>query len=282
VSPQTLAERCTEDLFRVYEFAFCFRTNHSNARHCLAGLYRQFRGSGATEPAVAALLEGNQADGFHWMLAEKAGTASELSGALWGLEASLCEAIIRSQQRLIAVHAATVLSGASAALIAGQSGAGKSTLSVSLVRRGLAVASDDVTLVDPDTLNVRPIPRCFHLDDRSVALLKADGLQFPAAAADTSFLVPSDFGVTSMPPCRARVLVLISGPREERPQLTPVSQAEMAARLLQETGQGPLSNGETVGVLSRLAAGASCYKLVPGPLAPTADALAELIQRLIG
>jgi hypothetical protein len=72
------------------------------------------------------------------------------------------------------------------------------------------------------------------------------------------------------------VLVFVVGPREEHPQLTPISQAEMAARLLQETGQGPLSNSETVGVLSRLAAGASCYKLIPGPLGPMADALAEL------
>lgn len=281
MSPQSSAERCTEDLFRVYEFSFRFRTNHPDARHCLAGLYRQFLDRGPTEPSVAAVLERNHADGFRWMLADRAGTTSELFGALWNLEASLCEAIIRSQQRSIAVHAATLFSGTSAALIVGRSGAGKSTLSMALARRGFAVASDDVTLVEPDTLNVLPIPRCFHLDEQSVALLKADGLQFPPAPTGSSFLAPSDFGVTAIPPCRARVLVFVSGPREKRPQLTPISQAEMAARLLQETGQGPLGDRETVGVLSRLAAGASCYQLIPGPLAPTADALAELIQNRI-
>jgi len=278
VSPHPCAERCTEDLFRVYDFAFRFRTNDPDARHCLVGLYGQFPDSDPTEPAVAAVLEGDHAGGFHWMLAEKAGTASELSGALLSLEASLCEAIIRAQQRSISVHAATLRSGASAVLIAGRSGAGKSTLSMAMARRGFAVASDDVTLVQPDTVNVLPIPRCFHLDDRSVALLKADGLQFPPARAGSSFLAPSDFGATATQPCRAGVLVFLSGPREERPRLTPLPQAEMAARLLQETGMGPLSNRETVGVLSRLAAGASCYKLIPGPLASTADALAELIR----
>jgi hypothetical protein len=245
----------------------------------MAALYRQFLGSSATEPAVAALLEGDQVGGFRWMLAEKAGMASELSGALRSLETSVCEAIISSQQRFITVHGATVFSDLTAALIVGRSGAGKSTLSMALARRGFAVASDDVTLVDPDTLTVLPIPRCFHLDDQSMALLIADGLQFPTVATGSSFLVPSDFGVTAIPPCCARVLVFLSGPREGRPQLTAVPQAEMAARLLQETGQGPLGNRETVGVLSRLAAGASCYQLIPGPLAPTADALAALIQR---
>jgi hypothetical protein len=278
VSPQSSAECSPEDLFRVYEFAFRFRTNQLSARHCLAGLYKQFIWSGAAGSAVPALLEGEQAGGFRWMLAEKSGMAADLAGALWSLEASVCEAIIRSQARSIAVHAATTFSGFSAALIVGTSGAGKSTLSLALARRGLAVASDDVSLVEPETLTVLPIPRCFHLDDRSVALLRADGLRFPMAGTGPFFPVPGDFGVTAIPPCRARLLVFISGPREERPQLTPVSQAEMAARLLQETGQGPLSNGETVGVLSRLAAGASCYKLIPGPLAATADALAELIQ----
>lgn len=276
MNPQLSAQRSTEDLFRVYEFAFRVRTNHSVARQCLVSLYRQFLDPDATAPAVPAVLEEDHAAGFRWMLAEKTGTASELSGALWNLEGSLCEAIIRSQKRSIAVHAGTLLSGTSAALIAGKSGAGKSTLSMALARRGFAVASDDVTLIEPDTLDVLPIPRCFHLDDQSVALLKTDGLELPAARAGSSFLTPSDFGVTAIPPCRARVLVFILGPRQERPRLTPISQAEMAARLLQETGQGPLSNSETVGVLSRLAAGASCYKLTPGPLAPTADALADL------
>ena len=272
-------ERWTEDFFCVYGFAFRFRTNHPDARHCWVRLYRQFPDSRTTEPAGAAVLEEAPADGYHWMLADKAGTTSDLSGALLNLEASLCEAIIRAQQCSIAVHAATLLSGDSAVLIAGRSGAGKSTLSMALARRGLAVVSDDVTLVEPDTLKVLPIPRCFHLDERSIALLKSDGLQFPTAPLGPAFLAPSDFGVTAMPSCHARLLVFISGPREEHPQLTPVSQAEMAARLLQETGQGPLNNSETVGVLSRLAAGASCYNLIPGPLAPTADALAELIQR---
>jgi hypothetical protein len=279
MSPQPSTERCTEEFFLVYEFAFRFRTNQGAARERLAGLYGQFLNSDTTGPAVAAALEKDHADRFRWALAEKTGTASELSGALLNLEASLCEAVIRSQRRLIAVHAAALISDRSAALIVGRSGAGKSTLSVALARRGYAVASDDVTLVEPDTLNVLPIPRCFHLDRQSLILLKADGLQFPPTPAAASFLAPSDFGVTATRPCRVRVLVFISGPREERPQLISVPQAEMAARLLQETGHGPLTDGETVGVLSRLAAGAACYKLIPGPLSPTADALAELIDR---
>ncbi|HXP88977.1 MAG TPA: hypothetical protein VN841_29925 [Bryobacteraceae bacterium] len=53
----------------------------------------------------------------------------------------------------------------------------------------------------------------------------------------------------------------------------------MVARLLSETGQGPLEDPEIVRGLCRLAGGVSCHSLIPGPLAETADALAGLVQQ---
>jgi len=57
-----------------------------------------------------------------------------------------------------------------------------------------------------------------------------------------------------------------------------MSQAEMTARLLSETGQGPLDDAETIAVMCRLAAAASCYALTPGPLDETADAVAAMLS----
>jgi hypothetical protein len=59
--------------------------------------------------------------------------------------------------------------------------------------------------------------------------------------------------------------------------MTAISQAQMAAHLLSETGKGPLEDPEIVQGLCRLAGGASCYSLIPGPLAQTADQLAGLV-----
>jgi hypothetical protein len=58
-----------------------------------------------------------------------------------------------------------------------------------------------------------------------------------------------------------------------------VSQAEMTARLLSECGQGPLSDSETIAVICRLASGASCFALTPGPLGETADAITTLLTQ---
>jgi hypothetical protein len=91
-------------------------------------------------------------------------------------------------------------------------------------------------------------------------------------------MVPSDFGVHRPDRCLARTVIFVLGPRADRPRIVQISQAEMTARLFSETGLGPLDNAQTLEVLSRLAAGASCYTLTPGPLSETADVVAELIH----
>jgi hypothetical protein len=179
----------------------------------------------------------------------------------------------------MAIHASVIYAGDSAALLVGTSGAGKTTLSLALARRGLSVATDDVALVNPETLHVLPIPRCFHLDRQSVALLEADGFQFPNSWKRSSFMVPSDLGAQAGSAGRARLLVFMSGPRARQPLFRTISQAEMVARVLSETGQGPIEDPEIVRRLSQVVAGAACYSLISGPLAETADALADLLTR---
>ena len=277
MSPPRLPGPSIEDLFRVYGFVFRFRTNHPDARRSFLELYERFLGTSADEAAVEAAIIVDSIGGFRWWLGETAGTTSNLPAALWSLEAALCQAIIEFHRGYMAVHACTIYASDLAILLVGRSGAGKTTLSLALARRGLTVATDDVALVEPETLNVLPIPRCFHLDSQSVALLEADGLQFPESWKRLSFMVPSELGVHATTPCRASVLVFMSGPRAEQPRIAAISQAEMVAHLLSETGQGPIEDLQIVRGLCRLAGGASCYSLIPGRLAPTADALVDLV-----
>lgn len=270
----------TQHSICVYDFPFRLRTNHKDAAQLMTALYRHFVVPDVGEHSTEAILECDKENRFWWQLNEQAGTASSLAGALWSLEAALCETIIRSQRRSFAIHAATVLLENSAALLTGRSTAGKTTLSLALARRGFPVATDDVALVDPESLNVLPIPRCFHLDDAGSRLLEADGLCLPGSWRDFRFTVPSDFHEIAMTPRRARVLVFIQGPRGEHPMIEATSQAQMSAHVLSETGQGPLPDSETIAATCRLASGAACYLLRPGPLTETADALAHLLSQL--
>jgi hypothetical protein len=74
-------------------------------------------------------------------------------------------------------------------------------------------------------------------------------------------------------------LIFLRGPRAGHPNIAAVSQAEMTARLLSECGQGPLSDSETIAVICRLASGACCFELTPGPLDETANAIAALLTK---
>jgi hypothetical protein len=53
----------------------------------------------------------------------------------------------------------------------------------------------------------------------------------------------------------------------------------MSARLLSETGQGPLADSETIAVICGLTAGACCFGLTPGPLGETVDVIATLLTK---
>jgi hypothetical protein len=265
--------------FCVYGFRFRLRTNVSDVQCLMTGLYRDFLAPSLNGSEAEAIIQREGENQFSWGLGEKAGTASTLSNALWNLEAALCETIIRSQRRSTAIHAATIQLEGSVAMLAGRSQAGKTTLSLGLARRGFTVAGDDVALVDPETLKVSPIPRCFHVDDRGAGLLEAGGPPLPAAWKRFRFIVPHDFCAPAESSGRARWLIFVRGPRAEHPTLAPVSQAEMSARLLSETGQGPLADSETIAVICDLAAGASCFALTPGPLGETVDVIATLLTK---
>ena len=263
--------------FCVYGFRFRLRTNVNDVQGLMTGLYGEFLAPSFNGSEAEAVIQRERENEFCWRLGEKSGTAATLPNALWNLEAALCETIIRSQRRSIAIHAATIRFDGSVAMLAGSSQAGKTTLSLALARRGLPVAGDDVALIEPETLNVLPIPRCFHVDDGGVALLEADGPRLPPAWKHFRFMAPNDFAAPGESHGRARWLIFMRGPRAEHPTIAAVSQAEMTARLLSECGQGPLSDSETVAVICGLAAGAACFALTPGPLNETADAVASLL-----
>ena len=277
VTSPTELSACVES-FDVYGFGFRLRTNVPVVRQLFGRLYRDFRAANALGIAAEAVLE---MDGGHfiWKVGDRSGTNRDLRGALINLEAVLCETIIRWQQQSIAIHAATIQVQNSSAMLVGRSTAGKTTLSLALTRRGYPAAGDDVALVQREELSILPIPRCFHVDDRGAELLRADGFEFPEDWRRFGFMVPGHLGPQAPVALNARWLIFLRDPRAEHARLAPISQAEMTALILSETGRGPLEDSEIIQIICRLAAQAGCFVLTPGPFAETADVVADLLSR---
>ncbi len=70
------------------------------------------------------------------------------------------------------VHAAVVARSGRAALLPGPSGSGKSTLCAALVNRGWVLLSDELTLIEPVTGNVVPLPRPVSLKNASIEAIR--------------------------------------------------------------------------------------------------------------
>lgn len=111
-----------------------------------------------------------------------------------------CMAAIAYQRRLMPFHASVVERDGGAWLFAGKSGAGKSTLAAALQEKGYAVWSDDLCLLDVNTLHVAPgVPRIklwqnsiehFGWEERpkEPVIMRQEKFQFGTPASPTDWL----------------------------------------------------------------------------------------------
>ena len=109
MSSAAALQPATEDSFCVYGFPFVLRTNHSGSRDAIPGSMRNFCARASPKSKLKPFSGVRMMDSTGG-LKKKPPQPRTSGSALWGLEAALCEAIIRSQQHRIAIHAATLYS----------------------------------------------------------------------------------------------------------------------------------------------------------------------------
>jgi hypothetical protein len=78
----------------------------------------------------------------------------------WGVTLRILEKL----SSFIQIHASGVKVDENALLFCGPPGSGKSVLATSLLLNGFPCFSDEIVLVDPQSLTIYPFPRSFHLE----------------------------------------------------------------------------------------------------------------------
>jgi hypothetical protein len=265
----------------LFGYRFAFRTDERDAARRMDKLYSPYRDESVTSGTVYELVRSSP-DAAGWSIHLPDGntkTASLLQDALYSAEAGICSEVIERVAGQHTIHGAVIYAPGGDLLISGVSGAGKTTLSLALASRGLRVGGDDAALLDPTTNLVEAIPRSFHVDDNSAALLQDEGLILPEEGWRYRFVTPADLGVVKPPPARIRFVFLLESKRGEHPHIEPQTQAEMTAALLMETGRGDFSDVEGVHALSSLVGQSDCYRVRSGPLGETADAIVRIVGR---
>lgn len=87
----------------------------------------------------------------------------------WGL--NWC--VSTNLHRWVIVHSAVVERNGRAAILPAPPGSGKSTLCAALVSRGWRLLSDELAMIDPDSLLLQPFPRPISLKNQSIDLMRA-------------------------------------------------------------------------------------------------------------
>lgn len=85
----------------------------------------------------------------------------------------LRERCINRHDFLIKIHAGVVSLGDACVLFPATAGSGKSTLTAGLIHLGARYFSDEVALLEPGTMNVRPVPLALTVKDGSVEPLSS-------------------------------------------------------------------------------------------------------------
>jgi hypothetical protein len=198
--------------------------------------------------------------------------------ALGMLEFHLLTTALDSTARFFHVHGAALSAPTrrTGVVIAANSGVGKTTLALGLMLRGFTPFSDDVALIEPETLHLRPLRRAFHIAADTWPLLDglAGGRIRSEADAPPGYFSPTQWAHAPVPVRWVLFLERIPG---RTPRLFPMQPAEAAAAIIEHSGTLTRSPRLALATTSRLVAQAHCRRFIVDDLERAVAAVQELV-----
>ena len=185
------------------------------------------------------------------------------------------------------VHAATVERLGCALVLPGPPGSGKSTLCAALISRGWRLLSDELTLLDPVTANVVPLPRPVSLKNASIAAIRQF---YPAAELgppvhDTAkgsvahLKAPTDSVRRASELARPRWIVLPRYESGASAQLAALSKARAFMRLADQAFNYDVHGRHGFELLAHVVSGSECFELRYGTLDDAVAVIEDAARR---
>lgn len=186
--------------------------------------------------------------------------------------------------RFFIVHAAVAERDGAAVLLCGPPGAGKSTLCAALVTRGWRLLSDEVALIDPETLKIAATARPVSLKNESIEVIArfAPSADFGPRVAETH---KGDIAHMRPPPDSVRRIESEARPRwilypgyraGSETRLTPIPKARAFMRTADNAFNYQVLGAEAFRTLAAVIDRCGCFELSYGDLDAALAAIAEL------
>lgn len=195
--------------------------------------------------------------------------AENLDDIFWELEYSLlCDALERNNH-LVQIHGAAVEKERNGLVFLGDSYVGKSTITLHLIRQGFRYLSDEVVLIDPMFMRLKPFPR--NLLVRHGALengeifsqLQGGSLHYNDKRGETKWLVdPFDVGAYEEPQeAKVEKIFCLKRDAKKEPLLEPVGPRVVIEEMLEQSFNKRYLNRESVEALINIAASSQSFRI---------------------
>ncbi|MHB1414175.1 MAG: hypothetical protein ACYC1C_02890 [Chloroflexota bacterium] len=226
---------------------------------------------------------GNGSGPYYEILARGSETYihATLPEAIAQLEHTIDSAAARGLARHLLIHAGAVAAGERAILFPGASGQGKSTLVAALCLAGFAYMSDELSVINMESLLLLPFLKAIGLKDGGWKVLTA-AFDTPSPALKAT---PSD-GVTvrylpgpnpRSTPTPIRFVLMLDRQPGRSASFVPAPRAQALVELAKHSLNLPRHGRKGVEALARVVEGADCYTLTYGDLREAVTTVKNLV-----
>ncbi len=237
--------------------------------------------AGAADEATYALRRDAMGAWEFWSGGTRTHQATTLEDGLLALEWQVVTDLLARTDDRFHLHGAALAdpSGTLSVLVLGESGVGKTTLTLALVAAGFRPYTDDVILLAPESLIPMTFERAFHVDATTRALVDAlpHDPAWEVPGVPDGYFLPATWAREPLP---VRAVIVPKARDHARPLLVGMPVAEAATTILTFSGSLEHAPALALRTAARLTATAPCFALYAGPLARTAQFLAEAVEGL--
>ena len=261
--------------YKVYHYPFQLRYPSELAPHISAGVYPSSRTNGDITPMATFAIKirprvGGNGEGVNVYRNHRVVYKGEcLEHSFPMLEWIVTEQILKNLDGYYQLHAGGVERNERTIIFPGGNGAGKTSLVLALLKRGYNVLSDEVVLIDPDSLLLFPYPRNFVVRaSRSGDCI--GNLDFSYSEPDEEYRPQKIFylnprAIKEYPfPAKGLKLNYVVFPQYDRTRetgLEPIGQAGIITGLIEHSFNFDQFRGGWFDILPNLARGCRGYKL---------------------